>query len=96
MLIREIVRGPTAWFISISWQHPRSVHAWDYRRYILASMPVKRPEVSELAYTTHKIESNFSNFSAWHQRSKVFISLWESGQLDPVESKEQGGWMACH
>jgi len=68
---------------------PRNFHAWDYRRYILASIPVKRPETSELAYTTHKIESNFSNFSAWHQRSKVFISLWESGQLDAVESKEQ-------
>jgi Protein prenyltransferase alpha subunit repeat len=53
-------------------------------------MPVQRPETSELAYTTRKIEANFSNFSAWHQRSKVFLSLWDSGQLDPVTSKEQG------
>ncbi|KAG7452843.1 rab-protein geranylgeranyltransferase, partial [Guyanagaster necrorhizus] len=64
------------------------VHAWNYRRYVLAGMPVPRPETSELAYTTKKIESNFSNFSAWHQRSKILISLWDSGHLDPAKSKE--------
>jgi geranylgeranyl transferase type-2 subunit alpha len=67
-----------------------TVLAWNYRRYILANMPVQRPESSELAYTTEKIESNFSNFSAWHQRSKVFLSLWDSGALDPVKCKEEG------
>lgn len=66
------------------------VHAWDYRRYILANMPIPRPPASELAYTSRKIESNFSNFSAWHQRSKVLSSLWESGDLDESKSKEKG------
>ncbi|EDR11331.1 uncharacterized protein LACBIDRAFT_233141, partial [Laccaria bicolor S238N-H82] len=61
---------------------PRNFHAWDYRRYILANMPIPRPPATELAYTSRKIESNFSNFSAWHQRSKVLSSLWESGDLD--------------
>ncbi|KAK0483203.1 rab-protein geranylgeranyltransferase [Armillaria novae-zelandiae] len=67
---------------------PRNFQAWNYRRYVLASMPVPRSETSELAYTTKKIESNFSNFSAWHQRSKTLTSLWDSGRLDPVKSKE--------
>jgi len=58
---------------------PRNFHAWGYRRYVLASMPIPRTEASELEYTTRKIESNFSNFSAWHQRSKVYTSLCESG-----------------
>ncbi|KAG5645897.1 hypothetical protein DXG03_005044 [Asterophora parasitica] len=54
---------------------PRNFHAWNYRRYVLASMAVKRSEKSELAYTSRKIEANISNFSAWHQRSKERASL---------------------
>ena len=67
-----------------------SVQAWDYRRYVLGSMPVSRSELSELAYTRSKIESNFSNFSAWHQRSKVLGSLWTQGKLDEKKSREDG------
>jgi len=66
----------------------RNFQAWDYRRYVLGSMPVSRSEVSELAYTRSKIESNFSNFSAWHQRSKVLGSLWAQGRLDEKKSRE--------
>ncbi|KAJ6488621.1 rab-protein geranylgeranyltransferase [Mycena vitilis] len=67
----------------------RNFHAWSYRRYVLANMPVARSETAELAYTTRKIESNFSNFSAWHQRSKILTSLWASGKLDYSKSKEE-------
>jgi len=70
--------------------HMRLVHAWDYRRYVLAGMPKLRPESAELVYTSRKIESNFSNFSAWHQRSKILSSLWEQGQLDEAKSREEG------
>ena len=66
------------------------VLAWDYRRYVLRSMPVRRPDSEELAYTTHKIEANFSNFSAWHQRSKVYSSMWEKGLLDEAKTKDAG------
>ncbi|KAG2020495.1 RAB-protein geranylgeranyltransferase, variant 3 [Coprinopsis cinerea AmutBmut pab1-1] len=68
----------------------RNFHAWDYRRYVLASMPVPRPELSELGYTSRKIGANFSNFSAWHQRSKVLPRLWEAGTLDEKTSRESG------
>lgn len=68
----------------------RLVHAWNYRRYVLASMPEKTLETKELEYTTRKIEANFSNFSAWHQRSKVYTSLWSQGTLDEHECKEKG------
>jgi geranylgeranyl transferase type-2 subunit alpha len=67
-----------------------TVHAWNYRRYILANMPAQRPDKYELAYTTRKIESSMSNFSAWHQRSKVLSSLWDSGELVPSKSREEG------
>jgi len=56
----------------------RNFHAWNYRRYILKSMPslgpssLTRTPTTELAYTRKKIESNFSNFSAWHQRTNVY------------------------
>jgi hypothetical protein len=66
------------------------VLAWDYRRYVLASMPVRRSEKAELAYTTKKIEANFSNFSAWHQRTKVLSSLWVSGEVDRASSLQKG------
>ena len=66
------------------------VHAWDYRRYILSGMPTPRPESSELLYTSKKIEANFSNFSAWHQRSKTLAFLWAQGKLDEKQSRQEG------
>ncbi|KAG6817084.1 hypothetical protein H0H87_012852 [Tephrocybe sp. NHM501043] len=69
---------------------PRNFHAWNYRRYVLASMPVPRSEKSELVYTSRKIEANISNFSAWHQRSKVLTSLRESSTNAPARPTEEG------
>jgi geranylgeranyl transferase type-2 subunit alpha len=67
-----------------------AVHAWNYRRYVLANMPVPRTRVSELAYTTRKIEASFSNFSAWHQRSKLLPVMWAAGELDESRSRTDG------
>ena len=72
-----------------------TVHAWDYRRYVLSSLPTSftrpRTPAQELAYTRKKIESNFSNFSAWHCRTKVLGGLWEALDADQVnDEKDQG------
>lgn len=63
----------------------RNFHAWSYRRYVLESMPEKRSPEDEIAYTKRKIESNFSNFSAWHQRSKVYGAMWESEDTQTIK-----------
>ncbi|MBW0511563.1 hypothetical protein O181_051278 [Austropuccinia psidii MF-1] len=53
----------------------RNFHAWDYRRYIISKLKQQAPSSSlnteELNFSARQIESNFSNFSAWHYRSKL-------------------------
>jgi len=56
----------------------RNFHAWDYRRYVISQLKQTHPsetlDADELAFSRHQIEANFSNFSAWHYRSKLLQS----------------------
>lgn len=68
----------------------RNFHGWSYRREIAAALadcsqltndPQSVTE-TEFAYTTKMIKSNLSNFSAWHNRSKLLCPLLDGRKAD--------------
>ena len=69
----------------------RNFHGWGYRRTIIQALEsdVLRIEGqstnmtrSEFDYTTKMINSNLSNFSAWHNRSKLIPRLLSDMKAD--------------
>ncbi|KAL0917324.1 hypothetical protein M5K25_012379 [Dendrobium thyrsiflorum] len=51
----------------------RNFHGWNYRRFVAKLKGL--PEVEEVKFTMDMINTNFSNYSAWHSRSGVLSRL---------------------
>jgi len=62
----------------------RNFHCWQYRRTIAERL--ERSPEDELAFVTDQISRDFSNYSAWHYRSKV---LEARGEVDAQVLKEE-------
>lgn len=69
----------------------RNFHAWDYRRKIIEELERLGGESmveTEFEYTTKMIQSNLSNFSAWHNRSQLIPRLLEEREASAERRKE--------
>lgn len=69
----------------------RNFQGWGYRRTVVAALESMRSSSddapssiiqNEFDYTTKMINSNLSNFSAWHNRSKLIPRLLDERQAD--------------
>ena len=69
----------------------RNFHGWGYRRTVTAALESDSMNTGEnsssmveqeFRYTTKMIESNLSNFSAWHNRSKLISRLLDERGAD--------------
>ncbi len=65
----------------------RNFHGWNYRRIVVAELESTALKGSsmveaEFEYTTKMIKANLSNFSAWHNRSKLIPRLLDERNAD--------------
>ncbi|KAJ4024690.1 Rab geranylgeranyltransferase [Fusarium irregulare] len=65
----------------------RNFYAWGYRRFVVsklesAELQGKSMVEEEFTYTTKMIETNLSNFSAWHNRSQLIPKLLDERGVD--------------
>ncbi|KAL8938673.1 MAG: hypothetical protein Q9216_003764 [Gyalolechia sp. 2 TL-2023] len=75
----------------------RNFHGWGYRSRVVEEIEKLSAEAdstnssmteSEFNYTTKMIETNLSNFSAWHRRSKSIPKLLDERNATHEERKE--------
>lgn len=70
----------------------RNFHGWGYRRIVIAQL--EDPLLNgtsrardEYEYTTKMISQNLSNFSAWHNRSKLILKILDEEEATFSERK---------
>ena len=75
----------------------RNFHGWGYRRTVVNALespelqsdgPANTLTEQEFDYTTKMINTNLSNFSAWHTRSKLIPKVLTEKQADKVARRE--------
>ena len=105
---REIKWGDVEWVNEQSWCEgeckdiriplcPRLityclVHCWNYRRHCIRM--AESPSENELDYTLKLIHKNFSNYSAWHQRSLLLPKIYDTTQ-GFSQAAEEGCSLFC-
>ncbi len=69
----------------------RNFHGWGYRRTVVDN--IERLKATSMAkeefdYTTKMIGTNLSNFSAWHNRSKLILRMLEEQSATDDERRQ--------
>jgi geranylgeranyl transferase type-2 subunit alpha len=67
-------------FLQALQQDERNFHCWDYRRTICALARVG--DEQELRFSDDMLNTNFSNYSAWHYRSSLLPHLFAATTTD--------------
>ncbi len=70
----------------------RNFHGWGYRQFLMKLMQAAPDE--EEAYAASKIDRNFSNYSAWHLKTRLLQKLHQQSPtvtLDDLLNKPPSG-----
>ena len=92
-LLESFLKDPTLWIKELAAVNhmldldARNFHGWDYRRYILQQAPHISSPLEEFQYTQSKIQQNFSNYSAWHYRSKLLPIVFPGNHLYSISNR---------